>query len=515
MMQRAKLTFDRRAIFLGSAGLAACATLPSDNAQSTAPVLPLRAQLDALMTMAPRERVTALNQYRDSMSADDQMLFAALNAGARAEADLAAFAYGANGSPYSVSHRTGAYQRVVASIRTGQGAALVAELNAETDLIAVDAAHGVALPNAIRTRTLEAIAAAETQATEDLGVRTALARQRDALIATAPRANNAPGVWALPDGEVYAALTLQLALGDDVDPREAHQRFVGIARDLHTRADALLRAEGLAQGSVSERLRVLADNPRYLFEDSDTGRTQAVAYMNERLARMRTLLPRAFADAQNTPAEVRRMSAEDEARRAAGRRDGATYFVDFSAIRKRPRWTLPSVVYHELLPGHLLQAPLQTIAAPHRLQTRYASGYSEGWAIYAEILADEIGAYDDDPVGKIGYMQWLFFRVARVIVDTGIHAMRWSRNQAIREMYALQGDSIAFVSIEDDIDRIIVQPGSFAAQGLAAYNIFDLREEGRRDLGARFDLAQFHRTMLEHGPLAPPALAYVLQSEII
>jgi uncharacterized protein (DUF885 family) len=167
---------------------------------------------------------------------------------------------------------------------------------------------------------------------------------------------------------------------------------------------------------------------------------------------------------------------------------------------------LPSVVHHELLPGHILQAPFERAAAPPALQVRYASGYSEGWAVYAEQLADELGAFADDPLGRIGYLQWMLFRMARVVADTGIHVMRWSRARAIEEMRALQGESIAFISIADDVDRFCVQPGLYAAQGLAALHLAELRETTRRAAHGRFELARFHDAMLRRGPLSPPGL---------
>src|SRR5690606_8547208 len=132
-----------------------------------------------------------------------------------------------------------------------------------------------------------------------------------------------------------------------------------------------------------------------------------------------------------------------------------------------------------VLPGHIYQAPYEGAAAPPLLQLRYASGYGEGWATYAEQLADETGAFEDDPLGRIGYLQWMLFRMARIVVDSGIHALGWSRARAIEEMRALQGEDIAFVSIEEDVTRICVQPGVYAAQGLAALHIAELRERTR------------------------------------
>jgi uncharacterized protein (DUF885 family) len=172
----------------------------------------------------------------------------------------------------------------------------------------------------------------------------------------------------------------------------------------------------------------------------------------------------------------------------------------------RPRWSLPSVVHHELIPGHILQAPYEEAASAAALQVRYASGYSEGWAVYAEQLADEAGVYADDPLARIGYLHWMLFRMARVVADTGIHALHWSRQRAVDEMRALQGPAIAFVSIEDDVVRFCAQPAAHAAQGLTALHLAQLRGRTERAAGAAFDVKRFHNAMLRFGPLSPPGL---------
>jgi uncharacterized protein (DUF885 family) len=224
--------------------------------------------------------------------------------------------------------------------------------------------------------------------------------------------------------------------------------------------------------------------------------------MNVRLARARGLLANTVEDADAAPGEVRRIQANAEANGTAGRRQGAVYFVDLGA--RRPLWTLPSVAHHEVFPGHIYQAPFEGAAEPLDLQVRYASGYSEGWATYGEMLADEAGAFADDPLGRIGYLQWMLFRLGRVVADTGIHAMGWSRERAIEEMRALQGESIAFVSIEEDVSRFCVQPGLYTVQGLTTLHLHDLRERMRRRAG--FDAKRFHTAMLSYGPLSPPGL---------
>lgn len=267
-------------------------------------------------------------------------------------------------------------------------------------------------------------------------------------------------------------------------PTSAHAQALTAAARLQARADRLLAGQGLRRGSVAERLRRLAKDERYLYQDSDAGRDQAVADMNARLAALRPRLALAFGDLKIPPAEVRRMSPADEAKRRAGYRDQGAYYVDLADILGRPAWTLPSVAFHETIPGHALQA-----SAPGPQDAAFA----EGWATYAEALAADLGAYAHDLRGEIGSLQWRLFRLARIVVDTGMNGLGWSRDQALAAMYDLQGQSIAFITVEADVARMAERPGQYAAQGLVALAIERARPRSRQDWPA------FHRRVLERG----------------
>ncbi|MCL4716415.1 MAG: DUF885 family protein [Hyphomonadaceae bacterium] len=487
----------RRELLLGGASaLAGCvARIPTAGGDAD-----LRAVAARLARAAPADRAGALRRIDAArLSPEGRILHAALLPGAEADAALSRFAWGADGRPYAVTHRAGAYRAAA----RGEEAARAVE--ADTERLRADAARGVIAPDFLIDETIAAVEAAIRTAADDPPLTQALRRQFDALRELRARASGEAGTWRLPDGEAWYAQALQLQLGAQADPREAHAQALRRCRDLQAEADALLRAQGLTQGDVAARLRALARDERHLFADSAEGKAAAVAFMNDRLARMRPLLAGAIDGADDAPARVVLLPAAQEADGAGGRRQGSDYLVDLGAIRRRSRWTLPSVVFHELIPGHVLQAHYQGDAILPALQLRYAAGYSEGWATYAEQLADEAGAYADDPLGRIGYVQWTLFRLARVVADTGLHAMRWSRARAVEEMRTLQGDSIAFVRIEDDVARMAAQPGAYAAQGLAAMHIAELRERMRRSVRG-FDLPRFHAAVLRRGPLAPPGL---------
>lgn len=287
------------------------------------------------------------------------------------------------------------------------------------------------------------------------------------------------------------AKALSDAWGGPLGPRDAHAQAKAEVGRLRRRADTLLHRLGLRRGTVAERLRELAADTRYLYPDDDAGRDRAVADMNRSLAALRPKLALAFGDLAVPPAEVRRMSRDDEAKGRGGYREPPAYYVDLKAIRARPSWTLPSVAFHETCPGHALQASMQS---PDAARQRWLGVYSEAWATYAEQLAADLGVYADDPLGEIGSLHWRLFRQARVVADTGQGALGWSVERAAAEMRELQGRDIAFATIAADAARMRAQPGVFAAHGLGALEIARLRPRET----ARWPA--FHRAILADGP---------------
>ena len=299
-------------------------------------------------------------------------------------------------------------------------------------------------------------------------------------------------------GDAFAAGTAK-AYGAPIEPARAYARLQAATQAAQARADRLLRRQGLSLGGVGARLRALAADPRWLYADSDEGRDRAVADMNARLAALRPSLAVAFGDLDIPRAEVRRMSAADVAAGRGGYRDqppdgsAGAYYVDLRAIRSRPSWTLASVAFHEVTPGHLLQLPTTARAARDGAAAALAStppAFFEAWATYAEQLAADLGAYRADPLGEIGYLQWRLFRLARGIADVGLHAKGWSRDAAVRTVTALQGFPVAFVGIEADVDRAIASPGKAAAEALLA---LDLAARRPRD---RAGWPRYHRAVL-------------------
>lgn len=302
---------------------------------------------------------------------------------------------------------------------------------------------------------------------------------RRALLAVAPAALLAGRARAVVDYRT----AVEAAYGAPLDLARAQHEAWAEARRLTARADVLLRGQGLTQGPVDERLRALAADGRWLYPDSDAGRAQAVADMNARLTDLPAVLARWF-DLTVPSAQVRRPAAKDEPR--GGYREPPVYYVDLRSIRTRPAWTLPTVAFHETIPGHALQAAVSGRPRP--------SSFSEAWAIYAEQLACDAGLFEGDPRGELGYLHWRLFRVGRVLADIGQGVLGWSADQAVATMRGLQGFDAAFVTIEADAARMRAQPGFYAAQGAGALAIARARPSHRE----RWRL--FHRTILADAP---------------
>jgi uncharacterized protein (DUF885 family) len=323
---------------------------------------------------------------------------------------------------------------------------------------------------------------------------------RRTILATGLSALAAPAsAVAAVAAEGYAE-ALARAYGGPVDLQRTLSRLLEAADAAWRRADGLLRRQGLADGEVGERLRTLWRDPRFLYADDEAGRDRAVAEMNRRLSALKPRLAEAFGDLPIPPAAVRRMPAAEVAKGRGGYREPGTlttqgaYYVDLAHIRDRPSWTLPTVAFHEVFPGHLLQLPLQGEAHPPPGRLRAAGAYFEVWGTYAEQLAADLGAYAGDPLGEVGYLHWRLFRLGRGVADTGLNAMGWSPAQAIAQMRDLQGFPAAFISFEADVDRMTAAPGKLAAEALGALDLADWRPKDRAKWPA------FHRAVLADGP---------------
>ena len=309
------------------------------------------------------------------------------------------------------------------------------------------------------------------------------------------------------DSDRRFELLVERRCGERVAAMELHERLLGEWRTLADRADRLLARLGFARGPIGDRFAAMFRDPRWLYPDNSAGRNRAVAEMNTRLDRARRRVPVLIGAVPPWSLDVaaRRMTPTEEAAKKGGYRTlpkpgvVGSYFVDLADVRRRPSWSLGSVVHHELLPGHMIQLPIEATAGPHPLRLGYLSAFPEGWAVYAEQLMAEDGAFDGEDAMLLGHIHWLLFRVGRGLVDTGIHYKRWSQAKALETLRGIQGEPAYFAPFLIDIDRIAREPGSRAAEALVWLRLVDFRNRMTRRGRSIDAMRRFHQLILEDG----------------
>ena len=349
--------------------------------------------------------------------------------------------------------------------------------------------------------------AARAQAILTKEVYPAVQRQADALKAVRPGATHDGGAWRLPDGEAYYRFGLQYYTTSSMTPDEVHQMGVEQVAEISARADALLKAQGLTQGSVGERIAALGKDPRFVYPNTDEAKEELIKELNVQMVAMQARMPEYFGRLPKSPCDIKRVPKATEAGAPGGyyqspaldgSRPGA-YYINLRDTAEWPKWTLPTLTYHEAVPGHHFQIALQQEQpdTPLLMKVMGFSAFSEGWGLYSEQLADEIGAYENDPFGQIGYLQSLMFRAARLVVDSGLHHKRWSREQGVRYMVDTLGDQES--SIATEVERYCVWPGQASSYKVGHTTWVRLREDAKKRLGDRFDIKGFHDTGLNLG----------------
>ena len=318
-----------------------------------------------------------------------------------------------------------------------------------------------------------------------------------------PKGGYRPLAGAGPIAPDHYALLLARPLGA-VTPAAARARLTRELADLHARAATLFATIGLTTGSIGERYIRLWQDERYLYRAP----AMAVADMTRSLdtARARVATTIGPVPAWCTDVAVRTLSADEIAAGRNGYRIAPSptrqgeYIVDLKQLRRRPGWTLPGVVAHELLPGHMIQLGLEGVSPPHPLRIEYAASFVEGWGIHAEALAADDGAFAD-PHAMLGHLHWLIFRAARALVDIGMHLDRWSPDEGRARLVAWQGEPAYFAPYDIELSRIAQEPASRAAEAMAWLTIAD-RARGRRG-AARI---RFHQALLNHGRMRSDAI---------
>ena len=471
--------------------------------------------------------------------------------------------YGDFVRPYVVSQLTGAYQEVPTFLdrqhkveNRDDAEAYLARLHSfgvvldqETERVRHDAALKVVPPDFILDRTLEQMRALRAAAPEasilatslasragklgiagDYGAQAArivadevypaLDRQAQALGELRPHAVHDAGVLRLTQGGALYEVALRFATTTDMTPAEVHQLGLTQGKELAARMDELLRTQGLTSGTVTERVQALSKDPKYLYPNTDAGRQQILDYCNGLLQALQPHLPQYFNILPKAPVEIRRVPPYIEAGAPGGyyntpaldgSRPGA-FYINLRDTGELPRWTLPTLVHHESAPGHHFQLALVLEMPSLPLIRKAGGGFSantEGWALYAEQLCDEMGLYDDDPLGRLGMLQAAAFRAARCVVDTGLHTKGWSREQAIEYMVENTGDNRNAMTTE--VERYCTWPGQATSYKVGQTRWLKIRADARTRLGKKFDIRAFHDAGLTAAPMPMSVLERVME----
>ena len=430
-------------------------------------------------------------------------------------------------------------------------AAIPKALDGETERAREDAGHGVIAPDFLldrgmmqletlrgtpaeraaavtglvrkaQAKNLSGDYAAKAAAIYDRDILPALARQAEEYKRLRARATSDAGVWKLKDGLGYYDLSLKTSTtATGYDAEAIHKLGQEMTRDYTAQLDAFFKSQGLTQGTVGERIRALGRDPRFLLPNTDESKAKILADLTakmreveKRLPRYFNTLPKAAVVVRATPATSAGVTGPGYYQPASldGSRPG-TFYVNLRDTAETPTWGLPTIAYHEATPGHHLQVSLQQEAVlPLIRRAQGFSGYAEGWALYAEKFANEIGMYDDDPWGRVGFYQSAIFRSARMVVDTGIHAKKWTREQAIRWMADASGYPETMTTTE--VERYCAGPGQACSYMLGRIVWDGERDKARKALGAKFVMGEFHDAALLRGAMPLAVLSRVVDDYI-
>ena len=319
------------------------------------------------------------------------------------------------------------------------------------------------------------------------------------------------GVWKLPNGEQYYRDSLTYWATTSLSPQEIHQTGMDIVRDHTAKIDAIMKTHGMTKGTVGERLAGLYKDPRQLYANTDAAKEKLIADLNEKVKEVRAKLPKLFITLPKADVVIKRVPKNIEASAPGGyynapsldgKRPGI-YWINLRDAAEVPRFVLPTLTFHEAIPGHHMQISIaQETQLPLIRKAMGFSAYTEGWALYAEQVAVEIGMYENDPFGAIGQLHDSMFRGVRLVVDSGMHGLKWSREKALKFYVDTLGNPESESVTE--IERYCVWPGQACSYMLGKLEFLKQRERAKQALGAKFDIRKYHDAMLVGGsvPLA-------------
>lgn len=463
-------------------------------------------------------------------------------------------------SPYVVAQNTGAFTEIPGFLEGSHKiesesdaesylerlAAYAGQLDGETDRTRTANEKGYILPDFLMTKTLGQLRTARSQAPESWGAVTAFTEKaakfgdsfksraeaiaRDSIGPALDRhikahsdfesqANSDAGIWAKPDGEAYYDWALRAGTTTSLSADEVHQMGREELAALQSQMDPILRSLGYTDGSVGARMTALGKDKRYHFSGGDKGRAEIMNYIDEKIKEIHGLMPQAFETLVPGFVKVQRIdpAIEDGAPLAyggPGSIDGTIpgkYGINLRAPELHNKLGLADLTYHEAIPGHVWQGEY-TFKQPLIRSLLAFNAYSEGWALYAQQIADELGVYEETPEARLGYLQSLAFRACRLVVDTGLHAKRWTREQAID--WFVENNGSPRDEVQSEVDRYCAWPGQACGYKIGHTAINGLRMKAQTELGDAYDFRRFNDAVVLGGSVPMTVLGRVIDGYI-
>lgn len=467
------------------------------------------------------------------------------------------------GAPYVVSQLTGAYQSIPDFLNSqhsienkDDAEAYISRLdeyakllNEETANFVSDAKIGLLPPDFVLKRALEQLGpmtkakagdnvlvkslvaklkanniegnyAARATKIVDGQIRAALSKQAQTLKSYLPKSVHDAGIWRLPDGEARYAYAAKVGTTSSMTPDEIHKLGLAKVEELSARIDEIFKSQGMTQGSVGQRMAALNKDPKQLYDNNDAAKEDLLKYLNTLVDGVYKKVPEYFNVLPKAKVQIKRVPKDIEAGAPGGyynapALDGSRpgmYYINLRDTAEQAKWLLPTLTYHEAVPGHHFQISIQQEAPlPMVRKLSGFNAYVEGWALYSEELANEMGMYENDPWGKIGFLHDAMFRAVRLVVDTGMHSKRWSREKAIAYMSEHTGDVESAATTE--IERYCVWPGQALGYMVGKIQWLKIRSMMQAHMGAKYSIKDFHDAGLLAGAVPLDVLEQVYRDK--
>jgi uncharacterized protein (DUF885 family) len=339
--------------------------------------------------------------------------------------------------------------------------------------------------------------------------------------ALAPKAQGNFGAWHLPNGDAYYAWCVRQNTTTDMKPDAIHDIGLAEVARIGAEMEVILKAQGLAEGTIGDRVREIGRRPDQQYPNTPEGRREMIAAFQQILDEIDKGLAPAFDVRPKLGVDVRAIPEYSQATvpigyYMSGSFDGSRPGVFYANTRNTaelPKFIMRSLAYHEGMPGHHFQIAIaqELNDVPFFRRILGFTAFAEGWGLYAEQLAWELG-FENDPLDNLGRLRFEMVRAVRLVVDTGIHAKRWTREQAIA--YMSENTGMPEGDVVAEIERYFVMPGQALAYKIGMLKILELRERAKNALGAKFDLRQFHNHVLTNGELPLVLLERVIDDWI-